>query len=723
MAKTTLHKPATKLGPYKIVEFVGRDSRATLYLAQKEDPEFRYWLMEFVEPMPSRPINEGQDLFDWKGKSIFIMPVSGTTVASLPRFVQQLAWQFITPRFAKVAEEMAVRHDKGQLYQTRGNLSLENFFFNADGMISLYPASKVSNSPIVPPEGTNNLTTASDVFVVGSAIQTLLAVPAQEKPLLKTNHTLEAVLARAIHPDPAARYPTAAGLALGLNGVSPSGVAAASAAVEENTMPWMSGCVVPLIILLVLGGIAFSAYNAYQGQQVTQIQATATARRTGNLVIATAVTGPLVTLNDLSITSGADGTIQASFLLLENNEPLSTASPTFTVMHNDAMVEGVQPQPLGGGRYTLNFATTLVPDNFFRVIAAVGNQNASGSVYVFNSDVTGIDYETGDIAPVGLPRVPLITQPIDGPDVTAVGIPFVVGNPFDYPEYFDEFRVNPNAQPTGLPYMGDVTIQVDSTGYPRIITYLSFRNTGGFPARLGGKVNIKLLQDGVLIPNFELATVQPDQEPLTTALMIDISGSMEGEPILQARMAAEEFVRQLRPTDSVCLYTFATQITLVQTCTTDHAAIIAAIQALQTVDDTSLHDALIRVATDQSSLSGRQAIVVLSDGADTVSQATLDEALATMKETNIPLYLIGLVSEQFDGSVLQRLATETNGLYLQTPSAEQLRDLYLLTEVQLDNQYRLSFESLSSDQTSGNLQFLFEDGEYQLEETKQFYVK
>lgn len=716
MATLTLHKPNSKLGTYKIVEFAGRDTRATLYLAEKEDPEFRYWLMEFGDPMPARPINEGQDLFDWKGKSVFVMPVSGTTAAALPRFVQQLTWQFLTPRFAKVAEEMAVRHDKGQIYQMRGTLSLDNFFFNTDGTLSLYPASKVGNSPIIPPEGTNKLTTASDVFVVASALQTLLAVPAQEKPLLKPNRTLEAVLARATHPDPASRYPTAAGLALGLNGVAPAGIAAS--AVEENTVPWVSGCLIPLIILLVLGGIAVGGYNVYTGQQVSQVQSTATARRNNNLVLATSVAAPVVTLEDIGISSGGGGTIQASFLLLENNEPLSSTNPTFTVIHNDVVVSGVQAQSLGGGRYALNFATTLAPDNFFRIVAAVGNQNVSGSAYVFNSDVTGIDYGTGEIGPAGLPRVTPVVE--IRPDPNVVG---ATGNPFDFPFFFDGFRQNPQAEATGLPYMGDIIVQVDSTGYPRIVTYLSFRNTAGFPARLGGKVNINITQDDQPIPDFNLSAVQPEQEPLTTALMIDVSGSMEGDAIVQARAAAEEFVRQLRSTDSVCLYTFATQINLVQACTTDHAVIITAIQGLQTVDDTSLYDALIRVSTDQSTLSGRQAIVILSDGADTVSQATLDEALASVKQTNIPLYLIGLLSEQFDGTVLQRLADETNGVYLQTPSAEQLRDLYLLTEVQLENQYRLSFDSISPDQTSGILNFQFEDGDYRLEATKSFFVK
>jgi hypothetical protein len=716
MAKTTLHKPNTKVGDYKIVEWVGRDSRATLYLAEKEDPEFRYWLMEFTEPVPARPTNEGQEMFDWKGNSVFTMPVAGTTAAALPRFVQQLTWQFLTPRFAKVAEEMAVRHDKGQLYQLRGSLSLENFFFNSDGTLSLYPASKVSNSPIIPPEGTSDLTPASDVFVVGTALQMLLAIPPQEKALLKGNTTLDAVLARATHPDPHARYPTAAGLALGLNGVAPAGIAAS--AVEENTVPWVSGCLVPLIVFLVLGAVGFGAYNAFLGQEVSDVQATATTRRNNNLVLATSVvTTTALSLNDLAIGSAGGGGIQASFLLLQNNEPLNSESLSFTVIHNDNVVADVSTQAQGGGRYTLTFNSALAPDNFFRVIAAVGNQNVSGSTYVFNSDVTGIDYETGSIAPPGLPRGPAITEPRDVPD------PISAGNPFDFPQFFELFRANPQAEETSLDYMGDVTIQVDSSGYPGMVSYLSFRNTGGFPARLGGKVNIKVYQDGVEVPTFEIASVNPDEEPLTTALMIDVSGSMEGEPIAQARAAAEEFVRQLRPTDSVCLYTFATQITQVQACTSDHATTIGAIQGLQTVDDTSLYDALIRVATDQTALSGRQAIVVLSDGADTVSQSTLEEALATVQSTNIPLYLIGLVSEQFDGAVLQRLADETNGVYLQTPSAAQLRDLYLLTEVQLENQYRLSFESVFPEQQSGTLLFRFEDGDYQLDATKVFYAE
>ena len=236
-------------------------------------------------------------------------------------------------------------------------------------------------------------------------------------------------------------------------------------------------------------------------------------------------------------------------------------------------------------------------------------------------------------------------------------------------------------------------------------------------------VEIELWQDGGQVEQFSLTEVNPDTDPLTTALVVDVSSSMAGEPIAAARQAATEFVNQLRVNDSVCLYTFATKINMAQACTTDHQLVISVINQLDPVDDTALYDVLIRVSEDHLRWPGRQAIVVLSDGSDTVSQATLDMVLTHVQQSNIPLYMIGLISEQFNGALLAQLAEATTGVYLETPSAADLQALYTQTQHQLSNQYRLDFTSLYPNRLSGVVTIRFISGEEVVETTREFFVQ
>ena len=80
--------------------------------------------------------------------------------------------------------------------------------------------------------------------------------------------------------------------------------------------------------------------------------------------------------------------------------------------------------------------------------------------------------------------------------------------------------------------------------------------------------------------------MQPDEiggaeeiGPLTTMLVIDISGSMNhGDKLRAAKDAAIAYVEQARPSDQIGLISFNTEIEYVQPLTTDHQAVIEAIE-------------------------------------------------------------------------------------------------------------------------------------------------
>ena len=76
-------------------------------------------------------------------------------------------------------------------------------------------------------------------------------------------------------------------------------------------------------------------------------------------------------------------------------------------------------------------------------------------------------------------------------------------------------------------------------------------------------------------------------EPLTTMLVIDISGSMDkNNKLTAAKDAAKAYVNQMRAGDQAGLMTFDTQTYYVQPVTTDTAALTSAIDGLKTGGDT-----------------------------------------------------------------------------------------------------------------------------------------
>ncbi|HEY3427773.1 MAG TPA: vWA domain-containing protein, partial [Acidimicrobiia bacterium] len=131
-------------------------------------------------------------------------------------------------------------------------------------------------------------------------------------------------------------------------------------------------------------------------------------------------------------------------------------------------------------------------------------------------------------------------------------------------------------------------------------------------------------------------TVEPlaqSLEPVGIVLVIDTSGSMQGAPIEAAKSAAINFVNQKRPGDFIALVTFADTVQTVAGFTSDGEALVSRIEGLEATGETAFNDGVIQALNlfEQSQATTlRRNIIVLSDGADTVSAATTDDVLAAI---------------------------------------------------------------------------------------------
>lgn len=117
----------------------------------------------------------------------------------------------------------------------------------------------------------------------------------------------------------------------------------------------------------------------------------------------------------------------------------------------------------------------------------------------------------------------------------------------------------------------------------------------------------------------EIAYFSDEDQPFTVALMLDMSYSSVFR-LNEIQAAAWDFVNQLRENDRVMVVAFAGKVRVLCEPTNNRKVLRYAIEAARIDSGTALYTALDTVMADKfASISGRKAIVLLSDGVDTRS--------------------------------------------------------------------------------------------------------
>jgi VWFA-related protein len=187
-----------------------------------------------------------------------------------------------------------------------------------------------------------------------------------------------------------------------------------------------------------------------------------------------------------------------------------------------------------------------------------------------------------------------------------------------------------------------------------------------------------------------LAAFESHSTPVSVALLLDTTGSMSNA-LPAVKNAALKLIGDLRPVDSVAVYSFSRAVTELQSFTSDMSLAKRAVLSTHAFGETALYDALARVSRDLSGRTGKKVIVVFTDGDDNSSTLTTDTAILRVKAGGVPVYTIA------QGQALQ------NAGYL-----KQLADLAKVTggesfAVRDSNEIGGVFEKVSEDLAHGYL--------------------
>jgi VWFA-related protein len=155
------------------------------------------------------------------------------------------------------------------------------------------------------------------------------------------------------------------------------------------------------------------------------------------------------------------------------------------------------------------------------------------------------------------------------------------------------------------------------------------------------KEDFLLYEDDTLqtISHFSNARV-----PVSLGIVLDTSGSMEGEKMSAALEALDRFLFDLLgPDDEIFIYSFSYQPKLVHRWTNDRDSLSRAMRRIRPRGGTALYDAVAAaVPMAEKGHHRKKAVVIISDGNDTNSETDVRDVRRLIQESEVLVYAIGI---------------------------------------------------------------------------------
>ena len=279
--------------------------------------------------------------------------------------------------------------------------------------------------------------------------------------------------------------------------------------------------------------------------------------------------------------------------------------------------------------------------------------------------------------------------------------PRVVFYPAEFP---DPPQPKTTPTPKDKKIEDDDVIKIESTLVPipvsvtdvqgRAITNL---NVADFELQIDGKPK-------------EISEIFRSVTPVRLALLFDNSSSVFQAREFEKKAAIRFFKQVIRPEkDQAALYSIATTARLEQPLTKNVSQLVQAIENFPNPEGaTSLLDGIIKAAEYLRDYQGRRVIVIVSDGEDTLSDATLEQTVKAVQATNCQVYIVkttdfenlkrsgtriansnvrALTAERR----MQEIALQTGGAVYSPIDETELNQAFTRISAELSEQYVLSY--------------------------------
>jgi VWFA-related protein len=224
--------------------------------------------------------------------------------------------------------------------------------------------------------------------------------------------------------------------------------------------------------------------------------------------------------------------------------------------------------------------------------------------------------------------------------------------------------------------------------------YVSVTDSSGHFLRNLEAKDFKVLEEGKpqTLTRFEVV----ESFPITLGLLVDTSASM-ADSLAESQRAAEQLLAHLMtPRDRAFGIGFSQFPYVVISPTDDAEGVAQALEGMVAMGRTAFYDALITGLFYFRNTKGQRAMIVLTDGDDTASNSSWEQALEYTRRSGVVVYPIGLGIGALSVSArgkLDALAEATGGRVFYIQHADELGGVYGQIEEELRSRYYLAYNS------------------------------
>lgn len=182
--------------------------------------------------------------------------------------------------------------------------------------------------------------------------------------------------------------------------------------------------------------------------------------------------------------------------------------------------------------------------------------------------------------------------------------------------------------------------------------------------------------------------------PMSIGMAFDTSGSMQARMDEAQKAGAQFFQNVMKKGDKAFLVAFDAEPQVVQRWSSKVADVHAGLAKLRAEESTALYDAVVYSLYNFLGIRGQKALVLISDGKDTASKFTYDQAIEYARRAAVPIYVIGIGIRGNEVDVrykLNRFCAETGGSSFYIDQARDLDRVYTQIQEELRAQYVLGF--------------------------------
>lgn len=256
-----------------------------------------------------------------------------------------------------------------------------------------------------------------------------------------------------------------------------------------------------------------------------------------------------------------------------------------------------------------------------------------------------------------------------------------------HPEFVSELPPIPTVESPILPEEGEMVLAESAATRPRAATTATLTPVSG-SKKVGEEIRDNQWKKPVLK---ELASLEPllgeleqraamvkAEQGFSMLLVLDTSGSVQGEPLQGIKRSAQGFVSLLGGADRCGVVTFNDMTTVLVPFTSNKAQLKRQISRLVVKGkNTVLFDALDKAFSLLSGEDRKRFVVLFSDGKDEGSGSTLEEVIEKAHRSQVAVFCVGYSRiERRHLKNLETISQRTGGIFAEAPHSREIVKLF-----------------------------------------------